>query len=229
MGIQIWKSIHRQLHKSDWLNKYSTFSLNEKGFSSISAIYELHLKAGLGFPIIDLKNTEVFSLILEGSLSHQDFLNNLTILHEGDIQLVSAGAGIGQSELNASDSKEATLLQVFINPEKLNTEPRYQTRACKESIQKNCLNLIVSKDGRDHSLQINQECNFFIADMDQEYKIMHKFATNQSGWLQIIKGSVDVNGLNLELGDSIAITNTSSVEIFARAGSKFLLIEFINK
>lgn len=224
MGILIYKSIHRQLLKSDWLNSYETFNSDEKGFLTILHIYEHHLKAALGFPITELKNVEVISIILSGGLSHQDNQNNLSINHVGDAQLVSAGKGIIQSELNASDKNELVFLQIYMKPEKLNIDSQYQRKSFDTASNLNEWRLIISKDGREGSLQINQDSNFFLAKLSMEGRISHSFEANRSGWLQIIKGTVELNNQEMGIGDAAAITEIPQIEIRAHSPSEILLI-----
>lgn len=224
MVLQIFKSIHRHLNQSDWLKTYETPGLKSLNIP-LKHLYEYHLKAALGFPIQDFTNAEVITIPLSGSLSHQDNYDHLGILQVGDIQLISAGTGISQSELNGSDKNEAIFLQIWIQPEKRDVLPRYQIKSYDLLGNLNHFHLLVSKSGREDSLQINQDCDFYLAKLSANHQVSHSFKQNRSGWLQIIEGLIVVNGLEAEAGDGCFVQNESLVDLVALQPAKVLLLD----
>lgn len=220
MPFQIHKAIHRQYIKNDWLKSYRTVN----SLKNIEAIEENYVKPAVGFPIHTYRNIEIISIILSGGMSHQDDSGNLSVLHTGDVQIVSAGQGITQSELNAFDSEELALLQIYLKPDKTDLNPNYQNKHVE--LQVNSWNLIASHDGREGSMYVNQMADIYLAELENEKKLNFSFAANQAGWLQVIDGNLALNDFVSEKGDGIRIDNTSSIEIKALSQSKILLLVF---
>ena len=43
---------------------------------------------------------EIVTIVIKGEITHRDSLNNLGIIHEDEVQVMSAGTGITHSEKN---------------------------------------------------------------------------------------------------------------------------------
>ena len=64
-----------------------------------------------------------------GALEHKDSMGNYDVIRQREIQHMSAGSRIRHSEYNASDSAEAHVLQIWIEPGKNGIVPEY-TKIC---------------------------------------------------------------------------------------------------
>lgn len=53
-----------------------------------------------GFPKHPHREAEIFSIILDGELSHRDSMGNVETMKRGDVQMTSGGTGIAHSEFN---------------------------------------------------------------------------------------------------------------------------------
>jgi quercetin 2,3-dioxygenase len=114
-----------------WLNTYHSFSFAQyhdpkrMQFGTLRVLNDDTIAAGTGFSRHPHDNMEIVSIPLEGLLEHKDSMNNTQIIKTGDIQVMSAGTGIFHSEYNGDKNKQGKFLQIWVFPNKLDVEPRY--------------------------------------------------------------------------------------------------------
>ena len=68
-----------------------------------------------GFPAHPHANMEIITYVREGAITHQDSLGNKGRTEAGDVQVMSAGAGIRHSEYNLEPTK-TKIFQIWIEP-----------------------------------------------------------------------------------------------------------------
>ena len=175
-------------HKADtrgfanhgWLKSHHTFSFanyyqaDRMGFGALRVINDDSVDKGMGFGTHPHQDMEIISIPLEGVLEHKDSMGNSSQIKKGEVQIMSAGTGIYHSEYNGSKTQPVKFLQIWILPKKLRVEPRYEQK--EFALKANELKLVVSPDGRDGSLTINQDAFFsrghFQAGGKFDYKMM---------------------------------------------------------
>jgi redox-sensitive bicupin YhaK (pirin superfamily) len=73
--------------------------------------------------------------------------------------------------------------------------------------------LIASGDGRDGSLQIQQEADLYASVLTDGQSVMHTLPAGTGAWLQVARGSVLVNGRALNEGDGAFTEDESKLEV----------------
>jgi redox-sensitive bicupin YhaK (pirin superfamily) len=168
---------------------------------------------------------EIITYILEGQLEHRDSLGTGSIILPGDGQRMTAGRGIRHSEFNPSKTDRVHLLQIWILPEKKDLEPSYEQKRFPESEKQSKLRLIASHDGKDGSVKINQDAQLYVSLLTPGQSVNHEFAGQRYGWLQVAKGAVELNGVQLNQGDGAAISDEKKLSIKGTANSEILLFD----
>ena len=165
------------IHKADsrgsaehgWLHSFHTFSFADyydrerMGFGKLWVLNDDVVQAGQGFGTHSHDNMEIISIPLSGSLRHEDSMGNSYVIRTGEIQVISAGSGITHSEFNNSDSDEVNFLQIWVMPAKQDVRPHSDQKYFDPAAATNRFQLVVSPDGRDGSLVINQDAYFSLA------------------------------------------------------------------
>jgi redox-sensitive bicupin YhaK (pirin superfamily) len=196
------------------------------GFGALRVINDDSVDAGMGFGTHPHRDMEIISIPLEGSLQHKDSEGNIAVIRKGEVQIMSAGTGIAHSEKNNSENEAVKFLQIWVMPEKLGIKPRYEQKAFPETERKNRLAVVVSPDGRDGSVSINQQAFFSLANLDKEKSVEYKQLRQGNGvYIFIIKGSVEVEGQSLSLRDGLAVEKFETLKFAATADSEILLME----
>ena len=112
-----------------------------------------------------------------------------------------------------------------MNPEEAGLAPSYDQLNFPPSVKQGRLQLIVSGDGREGSLKIHRDADIHASLLEPGDTVRHPIGPDRKAWLQMVAGTVSVNGENLAAGDAVAIENESEITISADAESEFLLFD----
>jgi redox-sensitive bicupin YhaK (pirin superfamily) len=225
--ITLRKSGERGRANFGWLDSQHTFSFGSyydpqhMGVSYLRVINDDRVKAGFGFDTHGHKDMEIISYVLEGSIEHKDTMHHIERLTAGDVQVMSAGTGVKHSEYNASDTEELHFLQIWIMPEAAGLTPRYQQKNFNRA---NGFTLLASRDGREGSLQINQNADLYRLRHQKTAQALN-LSPYRLGYLHVARGGMTLNGQAYEEGDGITVQNESSLEISVNDGSEVLFFD----
>jgi redox-sensitive bicupin YhaK (pirin superfamily) len=228
--ITVRKSQERGHVQEDWLDSRHTFSFGEyhdpghMGFRALRVINEDRVQPGRGFPLHPHHDMEIITFIIEGMLEHRDDMGNRETIRAGEIQRITAGAGIRHSEANPSDHEPVHLLQIWIFPEKKGLPPGYEMKRFA-SAPGNELSLLISRDGRKGSALLHQDAAVYFAKLEAGRNLEWSLPTGRHAWLQVIDGSLDLNGTRLESGDGAAVSDEEMLKLAGREASRFILFD----
>lgn len=215
-----------------WLKSNHTFSFADyynperMGFGALRVINDDSVEPGMGFGTHGHRDMEIISIPLEGSLQHKDSEGNSSVIRKGEVQIMSAGTGIFHSEFNASQSEAVKFLQIWVLPEKKGIRPRYEQKTFPHEDRQNRLQLVVSPDGREGSVVINQNAWFSLADLNKGQEITcEKHSAGNGLYLFILKGKIEVEGQTFSDRDGIGFPSFEELKIQAQEGSEILLME----
>jgi redox-sensitive bicupin YhaK (pirin superfamily) len=229
--LTIRRSKERGHFNHGWLNTYHTFSFDQyydprfMGFRKLRVINEDFVAPGRGFPKHGHRDMEIITYILEGALKHEDSMGNGSVIRPGDVQRMSAGTGVRHSEQNASSEESVHLLQIWILPNTQDLSPGYEQKAFSQDERHNHLRLIASADGRDGSVTVHQDVSLFASIIDAGKAVDHAMNPSRYGWLQVARGTVEVNGERADQGDGVVIVGESDLKLVAVEPAEVLLFD----
>jgi redox-sensitive bicupin YhaK (pirin superfamily) len=215
--IEVRHAADRGHANHGWLNSHHTFSFagyhdpRQMGFSALRVINDDTVTAGAGFDTHSHRDMEILSYVLEGALAHKDSMGTGSVIHPGDVQLMSAGRGVSHSEFNGSKTGSTHFLQIWIIPKFTGVKPNYQEKFFGPEEKRGQLRLIASPDGRDGSLTIVQDTDIFAALVDGEERIEKTLRPGRRAYLHVARGSLTFNGVALDAGDGVKIADETSV------------------
>jgi quercetin 2,3-dioxygenase len=229
--ITIRKADERGHFDFGWLNTYHTFSFGEyydprnMGFRSLRVINEDYVHPGRGFPTHGHRDMEIITYVLEGGLAHKDSMGNGSIIRPGDVQRMSAGTGVRHSEANPSQDEPVHLLQIWIEPDKTGIEPGYEEKKFDDEEKRGQLRLVASSDGRDGSVRIHQDASLHVSILESAQEVTYELKPERHAWVQIARGSIELNGHALKQGDGASISEEKELKITGREPAEFLLFD----
>jgi redox-sensitive bicupin YhaK (pirin superfamily) len=217
--IRVRRSEDRGHADHGWLNTYHTFSFGSYHdpdfvhFSVLRVLNQDRVAPGRGFGTHGHDNMEIVSYVLDGVLEHKDSMGTGSQIRAGDVQLMSAGAGVTHSEFNASPDRELHFLQMWIIPARRGTPPRYEQKTFPPSERLGRLRLVVSPDGREGSLTIGQDAELYAATLSAGDAVEHALESGRCGWLHVARGRVRLHDTELEPGDGAGIVSEGVVRL----------------
>ena len=228
--IRIRKAADRGHFNHGWLDTYHTFSFADyydpahMGFRSLRVINDDRVQPGQGFGMHGHRDMEIVTYVLEGALEHRDSMGNGSIIRAGELQRMSAGTGVRHSEFNPSNKDWVHLYQIWLLPHRNGLKPSYEELALDHQ-EPGRFRLVASPHGGQGGLTIHQDARLYLASLLPGQEASHDMERGRAAWLQVLKGSVNLQGNPLCAGDGVAITDENAIAVQATGPSEVLLFD----
>ena len=229
--IEIRRSNERGHANHGWLDTYHSFSFADyydprhMGFRDLRVINEDRVAPAQGFPTHGHRDMEIITYVISGELSHRDSMGNGETIRPHEVQRMTAGTGVMHSEYS-SPTDDTHLLQIWILPEKKNLLPSYEQTYFPPEEKQGKLRLVASRGGDDGSVHINQDVKLYSSILGNGEEITYKIADGRHAWIQLISGSLEINGQTLQPGDGAAVSEEKSLTLqSAEDNTEFLLFD----
>jgi hypothetical protein len=229
--IQIIPSAARHHADHGWLETHWHFSFgdyhdeNNLNWGPLRVFNDDIIRGGGGFDFHPHRDMEIITIVLRGVLEHQDNLSNRGLIKPGEVQVMSAGKGIYHSEHNHSDTQPLHLLQLWIQPRKRGSQPRWEQKPFDRRGSAGKLLPVVSGDGRDETLQIDQDAEIFLASLQPGKTVDHPIAAGRRAYLFVIDGKLALNGQALSAGDQARIADETELKLSASKKAEIILLD----
>ena len=217
-----------------WLKTHHHFSFahyynpRRMGFGCLRVINDDWIAPHSGFPEHSHKNMEIISFIRTGAISHQDSRGNQGVTGAGEVQVMSAGKGISHAEYNRGDTP-TTMFQIWIEPNKQNVAPRWDSMKFPNAENSTSLPMVVSgyEEDRQQALFIQQQARIFAGKVKQGSVISHKI--NHQAYVISSRGEFTVvdkkQSVKMSKGDGAEVTQTKLITISTLTDSEIIIID----
>ncbi|MFT3762540.1 MAG: pirin family protein [Pseudoxanthomonas sp.] len=202
-----------------WLDSWHSFSFAgyhdpaHVHWGPLRVINEDHVAAGRGFDAHGHRDMEIVSYVLDGALGHQDSMGNKSSIVPGEVQRMSAGAGVRHSEFNHSESGQTHFLQIWIVPDRLGVTPSYEQKRYADADKRGRLRLVVSPDGAEGSVTIHQDARMYAGLFDGDEKAELALGKDRLAYVHMARGEAEVNGRRIRVGDALLMRDESRVAV----------------
>lgn len=233
MKTLLHKASERGFANHGWLKAAHSFSFanwynSEKiNFGKLRVLNDDIVAPGEGFDLHPHKDMEIITIPLSGSIRHTDNMGNQEIISAGEVQVMSAGFGIWHSEHNASSTEELNLFQIWIITNKTGHNPRYDQKLFEPSERIGKWQLLVSPDGNQNSLWINQNAFISLIQSTDLFKTNYRLYLPGNGvYFIVIDGAAEIAGQQLQKRDAIGVWESpETIGVDLLPSSKLLAIE----
>lgn len=230
-GLKVRRAGERGHSNHGWLDSFHTFSFadyydpNYMGFHSLRVINEDRVGPSRGFPMHPHEDMEILTYVISGALKHRDSMGHESVIGAGQIQKITAGSGISHSEFNASNSEKVHFLQIWVEPLSKGLMPSYQELTLPEVGIDSPICLIGAKDAAPQFVSFNQDVSLYKGKLEQSQSASYSLQPTRGAWVQMIAGSIDLNGSLLHVGDGACVEDSFQLDFVAKQRAEFLLFD----
>jgi redox-sensitive bicupin YhaK (pirin superfamily) len=214
-----------------WLKAKHHFSFGSHydpenmGFGALRVWNDDEIAPNTGFPAHPHANMEIITYVREGAITHQDSLGNKGRTEAGDVQVMSAGSGIRHSEYNL-EPKPTKIFQIWIQPTTSGGAPTWGAKPFPKADRSGQFVAIASGQADDKdALPIRANARVLAATLKAGESAQYTPTKARHLYLVPAAGKVEVNGINVNARDGLAISDEAQIRITALEDSELVLVD----
>jgi hypothetical protein len=229
--MQVIKSEERHFADHGWLQTRWHFSFAEYydpanlHWGALRVFNDDVIQPGQGFPMHGHRDMEIITCVLDGALEHRDSMGNRGVIHPGEVQVMSAGAGITHSEYNHSKEAPVHLLQLWVLPRTKSRPPRWEQKQFTAAERAGKFFPVVSSGELPGTLVIDQDAAIYLSSLKAGEEVTHRGRSKRKAYLFVIAGGVKMNGETLATGDQARIADETELRVRASADAELILLD----
>lgn len=177
-------------------------------FGAVIACNEERLAPGAGFDEHPHSHTEIVTWVVEGELTHRDSTGRTSVIRPGDVQRLSAGAGVRHVERNDGESP-LVFVQMWLSPLTPGGDPVYEV---VHGIADSTPYAVPEAGAMLHVRRLGAGERTAVPDAPYLY-------------VHVVRGEVRLDGEELGPGDAVRITDAKDLEAVAVTGAELLVWE----
>ncbi len=184
------------------------------------------IAAQSGFPPHPHDNMEIITYVREGAITHKDSMGNVGRTEAGDVQVMSAGAGVQHSEYNLEDGL-CRLFQIWVLPRDQSVAPSWNQRKFPKADRSGRFTVLASGYGEEGALAINADARVLGATASARETVSYELEPGHYAYLVATKGRVLVNGVEAEARDGVAIADVDIISIKALDDAELVMVDSV--
>jgi hypothetical protein len=206
----------------DWENEADPL---RKGFGVLKIFNEEVLSPKRGFILHTHKDMVVITYVREGMIVFKGLGGVTDLLKTNEFHSIGADPGDKLSNFNHSPTEEAHVFQSGFTPGTVPLEHGSRKKFFTLAERKGILKLIASPDGKEASLKIQQDVQMYSSFIQKGNHMIHELSPGRIAWLHVVKGTVSMDGLQLQTGDGASFSGEISVSFTAKEPTEILLFD----
>jgi redox-sensitive bicupin YhaK (pirin superfamily) len=228
--IDVRRASSRFHTRTAWLDSWHSFSfgphydIDNTHHGLLLVSNDDRVQPGTGFGTHRHRDMEIVTWVLAGQLTHEDSEGNHGLLYPGLAQRMSAGTGIEHSEINASDTDEVRLIQMWVPPDEAGLHPGYEQLDINDELAKGGLHAIASGQGHAGAIRIQQrDAVLWGARLHPREQVVVPDGARVHVFVAVGAAALS-SGDQLDEGDTARLTDATSLRLIAGdAGAETLV------
>lgn len=228
--FEIINADNRHFNDFGWLQTYWLFSFGNYfdtanlSHGALRVVNDDIVQPHQGFPLHPHEEMEIISLVLSGTMRHEDTMGNETVIRPGDVQRMTAGTGLFHSEWNDSD-QPVHFLQIWVQPDRPRCAPSYDQKNFAPESWHNRLTLLASNKPEPGVVALNTDASLYRATLTENRSCTYATSKDRRLFLYVIEGQALVNGRTLHAGDQARIKDEQQLTLSGAERADLILID----
>lgn len=178
-----------------------------------------------GFPPHPHANMEIITYVRQGAITHQDNLGNRGRTEAGDMQVMSAGAGIRHAEYNLEPGV-TKIFQIWIIPREQGGEPSWGTKPFPKAARTGQFVTLASGFQADQdALPIRADARVAGVTLTAGQTTEYRLGKGRKAYLVSAEGVAEVNGVRFSARDGVAVEDEDVLLIKAIEDAEIILVD----
>jgi redox-sensitive bicupin YhaK (pirin superfamily) len=178
-----------------------------------------------GFPPHPHSDMEIITYVRKGAITHKDNLGNTGRTEAGDVQVMSAGAGVIHSEYNR-EPEDTQIFQIWIEPNRRGGPPAWGARPFPKDDRSGRFVVLASGDAADaDALPIRTDARVLGATLKAGQEVDYPLGSRRHGYLVPAVGAVEVDGVRVGPRDGAAIRGVDTLRVKALEDAEIVLVD----
>jgi quercetin 2,3-dioxygenase len=178
-----------------------------------------------GFPPHPHSDMEIITYVRKGAITHKDNLGNTGRTEAGDVQVMSAGAGVVHSEYNR-EPQDTQIFQIWIEPDRRGGAPAWGARPFPKDDRAGRFVVLASGDAGDaEALLIRTDARVLGATLKAGQVVDYPLGARRHGYLVPAVGAVEVDGVRVGPRDGAAIRGVDTLRVRALEDAEIVLVD----
>jgi quercetin 2,3-dioxygenase len=194
-----------------------------KPLGSLIALNDDEIAPQAGFGLHPHANVEIVTYVHDGIITHRDDQGNVGTVPAGDVQVMSAGAGISHSERNAHDSP-VRMFQIWLTPNVSGGAPTWGHRPFPKADRSGSILPLASGRNAKGALPIRADAEVSGAMLLSGTDTRYTFNSGDAGYLVPATGAVEVNTVLVQAREGLIIKKETEILIRAIQDSELVLV-----
>jgi quercetin 2,3-dioxygenase len=214
-----------------WLKAKHHFSFPDyrddtrMGWGSLRVWNDDEIAPNTGFPPHPHANMEIITYVREGAVTHTDSLGNEGRTEAGDVQVMSAGAGIRHAEYNL-EQRPTRIFQIWITPKSNGGAPAWGSQPFPKADRSGRFVTLASGfDTDSDALPIRARARVLGATLKVGETIQYALGERRYSYLVPASGAVEVNGVRVDARDGAAIKDVAVIRITAIEDAELVMVD----
>ena len=214
-----------------WLNAKHHFSFanyydpKRMSWGNLRVWNDDEIAAGTGFPPHPHADMEIITYVRDGAISHEDSLGNKGRTVAGDVQVMSAGAGIRHAEYNAEPDL-TRIFQIWIEPTRRGEKPSWGSKPFPKGERSGQFVVLASGfEGDAEALPIRTDARIVAATLKAGDTAEYPLGAARKGYLVPATGKVRIDDVTVNARDGAAISDLEVLRVTALEDSEIVLVD----
>jgi redox-sensitive bicupin YhaK (pirin superfamily) len=176
------------------------------------------VQPGSGFKLHAHENVEVITIVLEGTLDHEDTAGHGGRVKAGEVALMSAGSGVKHAEFGNRDALTRSVT-IWLKPRTMNKAP---SRVTAKPVEENGWQLVAGE--HDAPLIVEQDARILMKRLSAHERVPLVARPGRMVYLAAVEGEVVADGQRLSVPERVLLRD-GEISIASDAGATVVMVD----